>query len=354
VVVTLALIAWWSRQRARRYGAWIVLVNFIYALALVGLCYHAVRPYVDDQGWMVAASLISGGFLIFGAFARVWPLAAMGQLFLFASLWIFFVPAGPTSFPYTWTAAAVPIAVVFATGRAALSWLGEFREIPESAALPLRLLAYGYLLLLLGMFVRLIFGLVSAPAQTSTFLVLGTFLLAWAATRASSFGVRCSFVLSLIGIGLVVQGFELDAHAVVTFLNGLAILLLLAQPTLLRHAKLRLVSDAESWGVILLSAATGWIFVDDWVATRVHPNYLTMGWALYALYLFFFGLAVRERRQRWCGLGILACAMVRVCFSDIWGFSNGYKVLTFVVLTLITLGLGYIYARFADRLKSWL
>ena len=61
-----------------------------------------------------------------------------------------------------------------------------------------------------------------------------------------------------------------------------------------------------------------------------------MGWALYALYLFFFGLAVRERRQRWCGLVILACAMVRVCLSDIWGFSNGYKVLTFVVLTLLT------------------
>jgi hypothetical protein len=29
-------------------------------------------------------------------------------------------------------------------------------------------------------------------------------------------------------------------------------------------------------------------------------------------------------------------------------------VLTFVVLTLITLGLGFIYARFAERLKTWL
>jgi hypothetical protein len=354
VVVTLVLLAWWSRQRATRYSAWIVMLNFVYALALGGLCYHAVRPYVDEQGWMVAASLLSGGFLLFGALTRVWPLAAMGQLFLLASLWLFFVPSGTAPFPYTWIAAAIPIAVVFATGRSALAWLREFRDIPESTSLPLRLLAYGYLLVALGMLVRLILGLVSAPAQTSTFLFLGTFLLAWTAMRASSFGVRCSFVLSLIGMALVVQGFEIDPRSVVTFLIGLAILFLLFQPTLLRHASRQLVSEAESWGLILLSAVTGWIFVDDWVATRFQANYLTMGWALFALYLFFFGLAVRERRQRWCGLALLACAMVRVCFSDIWGLSNGYKVLTFVVLTLITLGLGYIYARFADRLKSWL
>ena len=354
VVVTLILLAWWSRQRTTRYGAWIVMLNFIYALALVGLCYDAVRPYVDNQGWMVAASLLSGAFLFFGALARVWPLAAMGQLFLVAALWYFFLPTNPTPFPYTWIAAAIPIAVVFATGRAALAWLREFHETPESISLPFRLLAYGYLLVAMGMLTRLIFGLAPAPVQTATFLILGTFLLAWNTTQPSAFGIRCSFILSLIGMALVVQGFELDSRGLVTFLNGVAVFALLAQPTLLRHAVRQLVSEVESWLLILASAATGWIFVDDWVATRVHPNYLTMGWALYALFLFFFGLAVRERRQRWCGLGILACAMVRVCFSDIWGFSNGYKVLTFVVLTLITLGLGYIYARFADRLKSWL
>jgi uncharacterized membrane protein len=103
---------------------------------------------------------------------------------------------------------------------------------------------------------------------------------------------------------------------------------------------------------LVFSVVTGWIFVDAWVRAGQHPHDLTMGWALYALLLFLLGLAARERRLRWCGLVVLAAAILRVLSWDIWGFSNGYKVLTFVVLTVVTLGLGFIYARFSDRLKA--
>jgi hypothetical protein len=123
---------------------------------------------------------------------------------------------------------------------------------------------------------------------------------------------------------------------------------------LLRRGNQNLVSQAERWALILLSAATGWLFVSAWVITRIHANYLTMGWALYALFLFLLGLLVWEKRQRWCGLAILLAAIMRVFVWDFWGFSNGYRVLTFLVLTIITLGLGFIYARFADRLKTLL
>ena len=49
--------------------------------------------------------------------------------------------------------------------------------------------------------------------------------------------------------------------------------------------------------------------------------------------------------------GLLA---LRVALFDFWGFSTGYRVLTFFVLTLVTLALGFVYARFADRLKTLL
>jgi hypothetical protein len=354
-VLTLVLLAWWSRQRITRYGPWIVTLNFVYALALVGLAYHAVRPYTDHQGWMIGASLLSGAFLIFGAFTRVWPLAAMGQLFLAVAVYHFYFPEDRWyAFPWTWWAAGIPIAMVLATGRGVHAWLREFPEVPETVRLPLTLLAFGYQLLALAMLARLIFGVVPLSAQTGVFLFLGTFILAWNAARAHPFGVRCSFVLSAIGIFLLVNRFQTNPHALLTFLNGLALFSLLSQPTLLRHASRPLVTRAESWLLILFSSAAGWLFVSEWVALRWHPNYLTMGWAFYALFLFFWGLLGWERRQRWCGLGILAAAMVRVVFSDIWGFSNGYKVFTLIVLTAITLGLGYMYARFADRLKTWL
>lgn len=354
-LLTLVAVAWWSRQRVTRYGSWVTELNLIYALALVGLAYHALRPYLSHQSWMIVASLLSAAFLSFGALIRVWPLAVMGQLFLAVAVWHFFLPDGNLT-PFTWNgwAAAVPILVVYLTGRALLSWLRGYPDLPEPARLPLRLLGFGYHLLALAMLIRLIFGRVEESAQIGDFLYLGTFLLLWNTARARSFGVRCSFVLSATGLFLIARQLEVNPHAVVTFFNGSAIFFMLFQPTLLRHAPRRLVGKAESWMLILLTAGAGWLFVNAWVATRLHPNYLTMGWALYAVFLFFFGLLVWERRQRWCGLAILAAAMVRVLFADIWGFSNGYKVLTFVVLTLITLGIGFIYARFGERLKTWL
>jgi hypothetical protein len=356
--VTLLTITWWSRQRVTRYGPWIVVLNFVYALALVGLTYHAIRPYVDSQHWMIGASLLSVAFLIFGAFTRIWSLAATGQVFLAVAVYHFFLPPGgwdASPFPWAWWAMAVPVAVVFSTGRMAHAWLRAFPEITESRRVHLRSLGYFYQGLALAMVIHWIAALVPQPHQIAVFLFLGTLLLAWNVRRECAFGIRCSFVLSLLGMLVYLQHFTLsEQRSMATFINGLAVLALLLQPGLLRHKNNSLTTKIESWILILLSVATGWLFVSAWVSTRIHTNYLTMGWALYALFLFFLGLLVSERRQRWCGLAILVAAILRVGLYDIWGFSNGYRVLTFVVLTIITLGLGFIYARFADRLKMWL
>jgi len=361
--ITLLTLTWWSRQRVTRRGSWIILLNLIYALALVGLAYHAVRPYVNSQDWMIAASFLSVIFLVWGAFTRVWPLAIMGQVFLFMALYHFFALPSPQDladgwdmyrFPWTWWAAAVPLAVVFATGRGVHAWLRTFPEITGSWRDNLLLVAYGYQILALVVLIRWIAGVIPHSYHISAYLFLGTFLLAWNALRTNSFGIRCSFVLSAMGMLLYVGHFDTSARAMATFINGLALLGFLTQSAMLRHAGKVLVTQIENWALILLSVTTGWLFVSAWVETRIHANYLTMGWALYAFFLFLFGLLLRERRQRWCGLAILLAAIVRVFIWDFWGFSSGYRVLTFIVLTIITLGLGFIYARFADRLKTWL
>jgi hypothetical protein len=54
-------------------------------------------------------------------------------------------------------------------------------------------------------------------------------------------------------------------------------------------------------------------------------------------------------RLRSAGLAILVIALVRVFACDLWGLSTGYRVLTLMVLMFITLGLGFIMIRFADR-----
>ena len=355
---TLLIITWWSRQRVTRYGSWLVVLNFVYALALVGLTYHAIRPYANSQSWMVDASLLSVAFLIFGALMRIWPLAAMGQVFLAVSIYHFFIPPGGWDafpFPWTWWAMAVPVAVVFSTGKAVHEWLRVFPEITGSQRANLHALGRFYQGLALALVIWWIAALVPAPDQISIFLFLGTLFLSWNARRECTFGIRCSFVLTFLG--MMIYLLHLDAReqrSMATFINGLAVFTFLLQPGLLRREGEALITKVESWSLILLSTAMSWLFISAWVTSRMQVNYITMGWAIYALFLFFLGLLVSERRQRWCGLAILVAAILRVAFYDIWGFSNGYRVLTFIVLTIVTLGLGFIYARFADRLKMWL
>jgi len=344
--ITLLMVTWWSRQRVTRSGSWTIWLCFLYALALADMAHLEVRPYMSAQGWMIAASLLSVAFLIYGSLARVWSVAAVGQVFLALSLYHCFFPPQSSVFPWAWWAAAVPVMVVYATARAAHEWLGLFSDFPEYWRRPFYLLAYGYLLLALLGLVRWVFGVMPASDQMAAFLFLGTLVLSTSVRRESSFGVRCSFVLSVVGMWLYLLNFDAQARAMATpvgqtFLNGLAMLLLLSQPALLRHEGKSLVTRLESWALIGLAVGTAWLFVSAWVWTRLSPSYLTMGWALYALFLFLFGLLVKEPRVRWCGMGIVVAAILRVGCYDLWTLPSGYRVLTFVLLSLITLGIGY-------------
>lgn len=352
---TLLLTTWWTRQRVTRSGSWTHALTLVYALALVGLTCETLHPYASPQRWMVETSFLSIAFLAYGAFTRTWSIAAMGQVFLAIALCYFFFPPGSSeTFPWTWTAALVPIVVVLATARATHKWLRLSPELSKSWREALSLLAYGYQLLALGMVIRWIFALVPALNQVPAFLLLGTILLAFAVRRGNTFGIRCSFVLSTIGMLLYFKNLDTSAHAMSTWINGIATLCFLAQPALLRHSPTPLISKVEQWALILFSIVTGWVFLSVWILTRITPFYLTMGWALYALFLFLFGLLVRERRFRWCGLAIFIAAIIRVGCYDFWGLSSGYRVLTFIVLAFISFGLGYIILRYADRAKTWL
>jgi hypothetical protein len=297
---------------------------------------------------MVAASLLSAVFLVYGAFSRVWAIAVVGQIFLALALYHFFFPPQPGIFPWNWAVAALPIMVVFASARAAHEWLRLYSDFPEGYREPVRWLAYGYQLLALAGLIRWVFGVIDPNDQVSALLFIGTLILSISVRRESTFGVRCSFVPTAIGMCLYFASLQ-NAHALATFLNGLAMFLFLSQTALLRHEGRSLVTPLETWTLILFAVLTDCVFVSAWISTRLSPAYMTMGWALFALFLFVFGLAVRERRLSWCGVAIVVLSILRVICYDMWSLSGGYRALTFFVLAFILLGIGYLIARRARQ-----
>jgi hypothetical protein len=339
-IVTLLLITWWGRQRMTRTRPWIVALTFLYAAALAALAHDIVRPYLDAPGWIVGASLLSFVFLVYGAFTRVWALAAMGQIFLLLAVRHLLFPPHHDVFPWAWWVAAVPIVILLATARATHEWLRLYREIPVTWSRPLKLLAYAYQLIALAAGIRWIFGIVPAADQVAALLFLGTLVLSLNVRHLNSFGVRCSFLISVTGMFLYLGSVPSQAHAMATALNAFAMLLLLAQTGFLRQEGRHLVTTPESWAHILLAAATTWVFVSAWAWTRLGPGYLTMSWGLEALGLFVFGVLVREPRLRWCGTGIILAAILRVMGHDLWNLHGFYRVLTFFTVAVIAFAIG--------------
>ena len=340
-VITLILVTWWARQRVTRSGSWTIVLTFLYALALAGMAHQTIRPYLDAQGWIIGASFLSLLFLVYGAFSRAWAMAAVGQVFLALATYHLFFPPNHDIYPWAWWAAAAPVVIILATARAAHEWLRQFREIPDAWRKLFTWLAYAYQFLALLALIRLVFGVISEPKQVAAFLFLGTLILSISVRQSSAFGVRCSFVISAVGMLLYLETLSDSAREMATFMNGFAMVLFLAQAGLLRQEGRFLVTKVESWAHIGFSSLTGWIFVSVWVWTRSTPAHLTMSWAFYALFLFLFGVLVREKRLQWCGMAVVVAAILRVLCSDIWHLGGGYRVLTFIVLTLITLAIGF-------------
>ena len=350
--VTLVMTTWWARQRITRTSGWTSTLILVYSLALAALVYETVRPWADLQGWMEIASILSVLFLIWGAITGVWQIIAVGQLFLAIALYHFFIPPGASSFPWTPVAAAIPLLVVFSTARSLHSWLNLYPKATGFRRSFLRALAYSYQLLALAMLIRWVSATVVPLSQISVFLFLGTLVLSWNVSIRNLFGVRCSYVLTLLGLLIYIKNLNSHALELSTFFNEIAFIFLFAQPGLLpRRGNFR-VSPFESWALILMSVAAGFMYVTTWVETHFSPGYLTMNWALYGLFLFVFGPIIREQRLRWCGLAVLGVAIGRAAFHDFWSLSSGYQIITAIALMAVTLSTGYLIVRSAEKLKK--
>ena len=200
---------------------------------------------------------------------------------------------------------------------------------------------------------RWIYGVVPDAQITLAFFALATALIGGGGLSRISAFIRAGLVLDIIGTCHYIANTPVfDAHNF-TWLDATGFALFVVQPALLRHVGRGVVTEMEGWAVAIVSSAAAWLFVSNSIAA-VDDHNLTLGWAVLALALTLIGFAAGERAQRWCGLIILGAAFVRVAVHDFWGFSDVGKVLTFLALTVVCLGLSFLYYKFADRLKEWL
>jgi hypothetical protein len=305
----------------------------------ISVLYHGVTRglvLTGESVFLVAAGAYSRDVVLrLGGAAT----ALAGTLFLFGETY--------NHTPFPWWLCAAGIAAM--SVNAALEKLVPLASSPGSRRLSFVSAFYVALAVVLSL--RWIYGVIPDDEVTLALFVEATTLLGIGLAFRSGFLIRTALVLDVVGFGNYLTASLVED--LFTWLNASALALFLAQPALLRRAGRDLITKAESWLAVLASSGAAWFFVSNSITAANSAN-LTLGWALLALALIVLGFAAGERRLRWCGISILVAAFIRVAVHDFWGFSNGGEVLTFFALTVICLGLSFLYYKFADRLKEWL
>lgn len=76
-------------------------------------------------------------------------------------------------------------------------------------------------------------------------------------------------------------------------------------------------------------------------------------WALYALVLVGFGVALRFVLNRILGLILLGLVVVKLYIWDVWQLARVFRITAFVALGVLLLATSYLYSRYRTTIEGW-
>jgi hypothetical protein len=354
IAITLALAQWSQRQKSLTFDAPIrLLIQGIYALAAIGLLYYWLEPQFTAPAWLALASGLAIILTAYAAFNRYWLLAAAGQIFLLLSGYEFAQQLWNGE--PAWYVPLAPIATFCLLSFCAIQWFAARPNADASVRESILQIGQVYRLVALIMSLWWVHKYVAARELCWTLVAIGTALFALAGWRRNRELLFFSAVFTVFGIARFWA--PMDDAPRVYLPNLFAMLLLLAQQRVARRlgGNFPAPSQAHS-AAIALAGVSLWFLLSRWIIEKPGDFYLTLtaGWAVLALLLFVTGMAMRERMYRWVGLGILAAALGRVVFVEVWKLETIFKILSFTALGIVLLVLGFIYNKYQEKIKEWL
>lgn len=106
------------------------------------------------------------------------------------------------------------------------------------------------------------------------------------------------------------------------------------------HSLVLLALSLEVWDGLRRAGTRG--RVDIHLAPELG---LSLLWAVYASGLMFYGVRGRRRLLRWQALALFALVIAKVFFYDLSFLSSGYRILSFLVLGALLVGVSFLYQR---------
>lgn len=341
----LALLHWWQLQTRLTISATSrSLFGGMYALGVVaGLLAFAYSKF-DSPLLTPAVSACALVVLAYALLTRSFPLALASQIpAIFAAYHI----ASAIDHSRPWQYPVIALAI-FGTQSFLSASLGS--RLPEKArpGVPIYAIFIRTICLLLGL--AAVIGYVPPQWQ---FTVMSTSAFALFLTKRPE-AIAYAAALACCAIGTYMLANISGKPVFYPDIAGL-LLILAAQQIGKRRLRDAAYFNKAVQGALILSGVLGlWILTGRGAAGVQSGFLVTISWSLLAFIVLATGFALKERVYRWLGLGILTVAIARIFVIDVWQLDTVYRILSFLVLGVVLLALGFLYNRFADLLKKWI
>lgn len=105
-------------------------------------------------------------------------------------------------------------------------------------------------------------------------------------------------------------------------------------------------------GARLALLAAGTVLLAVLVGREAAPSLVTMGWGLQGTALLLIGFVARERALRLAGLAMLFVCILKLFLYDLRELEALARILSFVVLGLVLLGVSWTYTRYKEQIRK--
>jgi hypothetical protein len=103
-----------------------------------------------------------------------------------------------------------------------------------------------------------------------------------------------------------------------------------------------------------IASLFGTILVAAFLRSILRSSVMTVAWGAQGVVLLLAGFPLRERRLRLAGLGLLLICVGKLFLYDLRHLELPFRILSFVVLGVILIGVSFLYSRFRDRISRYL
>jgi hypothetical protein len=107
---------------------------------------------------------------------------------------------------------------------------------------------------------------------------------------------------------------------------------------------MRAISMVVFWAATLMGVVA--------IYRYVNHSWISLGLGVAGVVMFAAGFLIQDKIFRWAGLGIFALTVMRVIFIDLSMLSVIYKIISFIIIGILFLGISYLYTRNIDKLKK--